>query len=171
VKRLTLILVVTFIAAADVSAQSANTVVRGDVQIGRFLVKRDGTLGGAIRAFGRPPSLKRADVTCLARWRNHGLSISFYNLGGRDPCKPQYGYFGQAIITGRQWTTAKGLRIGDTASRIRALYGSRRVSGSWVWLVTRRSPYGGNALYSALAVKIHRGRVAAFRVRHQAGGD
>jgi hypothetical protein len=171
VKWLTLILVVALIAAADVSAQSANTVVRGDVQIGRFPVKRDGTLGGAIRAFGRPSSLKRSDVICLARWRNHGLSISFYNLGGRDPCKPQSGYFGQAIITGRQWTTAKGLRIGDPASRVRALYGSRRASGSWVWLLTRRSLAGGNSLYAGLSAKISRGRVTAFRVRYQAGGD
>lgn len=48
---------VALVVAADVGAQAADTVVRGDVQIGRFLAKRDGTLRGAIRAFGRPASL------------------------------------------------------------------------------------------------------------------
>jgi hypothetical protein len=166
-----LILVVALIAAADVGAQPADTVLRGDVQIGRFLVKRDGTLLGAIRAFGRPSSLKPGGGTCLARWRSLGLSISFYNLGGQDPCKPQYGYFGQAIINGRQWATAKGLRIGDPASRVRALYAARRVTGAWVWLLTRRSTAGANSLYAALSAKIYRGRVTAFRVKYQAGGD
>lgn len=157
--------------SVDAAAAPGSSVVRGDVQIGRYLVQRDGTLGGAIRAFGRPSSLVRSDITCLARWPARGVRISFYNLGGQNPCNGRYGYFGEAIITGRSWRTGKGLRIGDPARRVTQLYGPPRRSGVWVWLVTRRSPVGGNVPYSGLSAKIQNGRVAAFRVKYQAGGD
>jgi hypothetical protein len=97
------------------SAQEPTSiVVRGDVQIGRFLVHRDGTLDGAIRAFGKPTSLRRGRyLDCTARWRPIGLRIGFYNLGGRNPCLRQYGYFSNATMVGRHWVTARGLRLGD----------------------------------------------------------
>ena len=153
------------------AAAPAGSVVRGDVQIGRYQVKRDGTLVGAIRAFGRASSLRRRDVTCLASWSGLGVRISFYNLGGQDPCQGRYGYFGEGVITGRGWATGKGLRIGDPARRVSALYGQRRVSGAWAWLLTRRSPFGDGGVYAALSARIHHRRVTAFRVKYQAGGD
>jgi hypothetical protein len=83
--------------------------VRGDVQIGRYLVHWDGTLDGAIRAFGRPTSLRRGRYQdCVAVWRRIGLRIGFYNLGGRNPCLRQYGYFSNATMVGRHWVTARG---------------------------------------------------------------
>lgn len=116
----TVFLVVSLAVLPSVDATSAPSrtavaVVRGDVQIGHYLVKRDGTLDGAIRAFGQPSNLRGGGVICIARWRESGLQISFYNLGGQNPCERQFGFFGQAIITGRQWATAKGLRLGDPA--------------------------------------------------------
>lgn len=165
------ILIAVLAISVEAAAAPAGSVVRGDVQIGRYQVKRDGTLGGAIRAFGRPSSLRRRDVTCLARWSELGVRISFYNLGGQNPCQDRYGYFGEGIITGRGWATGKGLRIGDPASRVSALYGQRRVSGAWAWLLTRRSPFGDGGVYAALLARIHHGRVTAFRVKYQAGGD
>jgi hypothetical protein len=147
-------------------------VIRGDVQIGRFLVRRDGTLDGAIRAFGRPSSLRRGRYqTCVARWAELRLRINFYNLGGHDPCERQYGYFSDATIVGRQWQTAKGLRLGDPARKLYALYAPRRFTGAWAWLVTRHLPYGGGSYYPGLSAKIHRGWVVAFRIRYPAGGD
>ena len=102
-------------------------VIRGDVQIGHFLVKRDGPLDGALRAFGRPTSLRRGRYqNCAARWADLGLRINFYNLGGHDPCVRQYGFFGDATMVGREWQTAKGLRIGDPAHKLHALYAPRR---------------------------------------------
>jgi hypothetical protein len=165
------ILIAVLAVSVAASAAPGGSVVRGDVQIGRYLVKRDGTLGGAIRAFGQPSSLRRRDVTCLARWSGPGVRISFYNLGGQNPCQRRYGYFGEGIITGRGWATGRGLRIGDSARRVSALYGQRRVSGAWAWLLTRRSPFGDGGVYAALSARIHHGRVTAFRVKYQAGGD
>lgn len=147
-------------------------VVRGDVQIGRFLVKRDGTLDGVIRAFGRPSSLRHGrDQNCVGRWRDIGLRVNFYNLGGQDPCARQYGYFRDATMVGSQWVTAKGLRLGDPARRLHVLYSPRRFSGSWAWLVTRYLPYAGGFHYPGLSAKVHHGWVTAFRVRYPAGGE
>lgn len=156
-------------AAAPEGAESI--VVRGDVQIGRFLVKRDGTLDGAIRAFGAPTSLIRGrSGECTARWRPIGLRIVFYNLGGRSPCLRQYGYFSNATMVGRRWVTARGLRLGDPARKLHVLYSPRRFTGSWAWLLSREYPAYDSA-YPALTAKIHRGWVTAFRVRYPAGGD
>lgn len=163
--------VVLLLAVTPGAAATASFVVRGDTQIGRYLVQRDGTLGGAVRAFGRPSSLQRSRESCAARWRAIGLQIAFYNLGGFNPCSRRYGRFSTATMVGRRWATAKGLRIGDPSRRLRALYGPRRFTGPWAWLVTRTSPFGDRLRYAGLAAKIHRGEVTAFRVRYPAGGD
>lgn len=147
-------------------------VIRGDVQIGHFLVKRDGTLDGAIRAFGRPTSLRRGRYqNCTARWADLALRINFYNLGGQDPCVRQYGFFSDATMVGREWQTAKGLRIGDPAHKLYALYRPRRFRGAWAWLITRYVPWGGSFGYPGLSAKIHRGWVTAFKVRYPSGGE
>jgi hypothetical protein len=162
--------IVGFAASAS-AQQQTSIVVRGDVQIGRFLVHRDGTLDGAIRAFGRPTSLRRGRYEdCTARWRPIGLRIGFYNLGGRNPCLRQYGYFSSATMVGRHWVTAKGLRLGDPARKLHVLYSPRRFTGSWAWLLSRYYP-AYDSSYPGLAAKIHRGWVTAFRVRYPAGGD
>lgn len=151
--------------------EPSSIVVRGDVQIGRFLVQRDGTLDGAIRSFGKPTSLGRGRYQdCIAVWRSIGLRIGFYNLGGRNPCMRQYGYFSTATMVGRHWVTARGLRLGDPARRLHVLYSPRRFTGSWAWLLTRTCP-AYDSSYPGLTAKIHRGWVTAFRVRYPAGGD
>ena len=151
----------------------------GSRRLGRARRRADRAVPGEARrhAGGCDPrvrpalELRRRDVTCLASWSGLGVRISFYNLGGQDPCQGRYGYFGEGIITGRGWATGKGLRIGDPARRVSALYGQRRVSGAWAWLLTRRSPFGDGGVYAALSARIHHGRVTAFRVKYQAGGD
>ena len=159
-------------AGSAPSPQPTSILVRGDVQIGRFRVQRDGTLDGAIRAFGKPTSLRRGRyLDCEARWRSIGLRIGFYNLGGQNPCLRQYGYFSNATMVGRHWVTARGLRVGDPSRKLFVLYPPRRFSGSWAWLLTRWSPYGDGAYYPGLAAKIQRGWVTALRIRYAAGGD
>jgi hypothetical protein len=160
------------LGAAPGPPRTDSIVVRGDVQIGRFLVRRDGTLDGVIRAFDRPSSLRRCRYqNCLARWRDIGLRVNFYNLGGQDPCARQYGYFSEATMVGRHWVTAKGLRLGDPARRLYVLYSPRRFTGFWAWLVMRYSRIGDGGYYPGLAAKIHQGWVTAFRVHYPAGGD
>jgi hypothetical protein len=164
-------LILVGVGAPAPPPQPTSIVVRGDVQIGRFLVQRNGTLDGAIQAFGKPTSLRRGRYEeCTARWQRFGLRIVFYNLGGRNPCLRQYGYFSTATMVGRHWVTARGLRLGDPARKLHVLYSPRRFTGSWAWLLSRYYlPY--HARYPGLAAKIHHGWVTAFRVRYPAGGD
>ena len=58
--------------------------------MGTFLVKRDGTLRGAIDAFGTPGDRdrRRRRRFRTVRWLRHGLRIDFYNLGGRRHAAP-----------------------------------------------------------------------------------
>jgi hypothetical protein len=94
-------LIFSAFGGAASAQEPTSIIVRGDVQIGRFLVQRDGTLDGAIRAFGKPTSRRRGRYQdCTARWRPIGLRIGFYNLGGRNPCLRQYGYFSNATMVG-----------------------------------------------------------------------
>lgn len=74
-------LAVMLFAAATASAHTFT--IRGDWKLGSFAVKRDGTLRGAIDAFGIPRGRDRQGVSCIVRWPRHGLRIAFYNLGGR----------------------------------------------------------------------------------------
>jgi hypothetical protein len=161
-------------AAARSNQPEPSFVIQGDNKIGYFAVKRDGTLFGAQEAFGDPTSIVRGRYrNCRVGWRSAGLSIQFYNLGGDDPCEPQYGYFSHAIMTGRHWRTSKGLRVGHPWKYVFRYFPRARPApaGPWWWLVTRRSHYGDNSLYAGLEVKVQRGWIVAFRVNYAAGGD
>jgi hypothetical protein len=152
-------------------------VIQGDTVIGGYLVKKDGTLFGAIRQFG-PPTSKRRDPDsgwngCVVTWKSLGLRIFFYNLGGQDSCQPQYGYFRDALITGKKWRTASGLRIGDPQRWIFRYHPKATPTGTGAWwsLLQRVPPWGDGTGYAALAAKVNRGYVSAFGVWFQAGGE
>lgn len=161
------------------AGQPSSFVIQGDYKIGGYAVKQDGTLFGAIEEFGEPTSLRRGGGrlrgwnACVARWRELGLRIVFYNLGGEDSCRPQHGYFRDALITGRQWRTSKGLRIRQPRRYLFRYYAGARpsVSGLWWTLVPRKWPYGGGGTYAGLAAKVVDGWVVAFQVYYQAGGE
>jgi hypothetical protein len=170
-------LALTLAAAAllAASAPAAAEVVRGDWRLGGYRVKADGTLGGALAAFGEPSRLARtSEITCSARWSGLGLRIGFYNLGGFNPCSRRRGHFSHAVVTGQRWETDRGLAVGDRARRVQSLYPDARwraVPGSrgW-WLIARRAPGGGGS-YPGLLARMRDGRVAALVVRYPAGGD
>jgi hypothetical protein len=171
--------VAALVAPATAHAQAPSFVVQADVKIGRFAVKRDGTLGGAQRAFGRPTSTRRTQqVACIAAWAPYGLTINFYNLGGQNPCSPRYGFFARAFLQGSRWRTASGLRVGASVAVLRRLYPAARfyagVRGErpagW-WLVTRTTPFGLGGSYPGLLATTRRGAVSSFQVRYPAGGD
>jgi hypothetical protein len=152
--------------------------IRADNRIGSFLVKEDGTLRGAIDAFGRPGDKDRRGSTCTVRWGRHGLKIVFYNLGGENPCRPAYGYFGRARAQGPHWETNRGLEIGDRQRRLRNLYpraehheASRGFWPAGWWLARRRSPYGAGGSYPGLLAEMSDRRVVEFHIRFQAGGE
>ena len=160
--------------AAAVPAAPSSYVVRSDVQIGTFAVKRDGRLRGLVAAFGRPSSLRRSKLSgriCHAVWRPLGLHVVLYTLGARNPCGLRVARFGSATMRGPRWRTSVGLRIGDTVARLRRLYPrAKRVGSSWA-LVVRRSPFGVGSTYSAVTAATARGRVVALTVTYPAGGD
>ena len=142
--------------------------IHGDERIGRFEVKRDGSMKGLRAAFGAPTLLRRNGVSCFARWP--GLAAELYHLGGANPCSPA-GRFAAATMTRARWWTTAGLAIGARAAHVRRLYPRATRHGAWFWLLTRRSRVGAGGRYPGLAAKISRGRVVAFRVRYPAGGD
>ncbi len=160
------------------SAAAAAFTIRGDWKMGAFAVKRDGTLGGAVDAFGQPSSKVRNGEVCTVRWSRHGLRIGFYNLGGRNPCRGRYGFFSNARAKGPHWKTNRGLAIGDSKSRLQNLYPKATFHSSepgfwpagW-WLVRRESQFGTGGFYPGLLAHMHGGDVQAFHVRYAAGGD
>jgi hypothetical protein len=160
------------------SAGSAVFTIHGDWRMGSFRVKGDGTLGGAIDAFGKPGSRDRNGGACTVRWARHGLKIVFYNLGGSNPCRPATGFFSNARARGQHWETDKGLRIGDRQRRLRNLYPNAKFHralpnfypSGW-WLVPRRSQFGTGGLYPGLLAHMRDRRVVSFHVRYPAGGD
>jgi hypothetical protein len=163
----------TLSLASGVAARSF--VIQADFKLGDYPIKRDGSLAGALEAFGPPSSIRKDDqLQCVVRWRRLGLRIVFYNLGGRDPCVPRFGRFSEALVTGRQWRTASGLAIGDPETMLLRRHPRARhtpTTVSWWSLVVRRSPFGARRPYGALQAKIHRGRVSAFVIFYPAGGD
>jgi hypothetical protein len=168
------------VAPASPAAPAHTFAIRGDVEIGAFAVKANGTLAGAIDAFGQPTTLSRLyrGQTCLATWTKHGLRIDFYNLGGHDACQPRHGRFARAIARGPHWQTTRRLKIGDSVRRLVRLYPTARLQrgerGFWpsgFWLVRRYSIYGEGSYYPGLLAETRAGTVVAFHVRYPAGGD
>jgi hypothetical protein len=164
--------------AAATSANAHVFTIHGDWRIASFAVKRDGTLGGAIDAFGQPGSRLRHGVSCTVRWPRHGLKMGFYNLGGHNPCRAAFGFFSNARAKGPHWRTNRGLEIGDTQRRLRTLYpnalfhsGEESIYPPGWWLVTRRSQVGTGSEYPGLLAIVRERRVAQLRVRYPAGGD
>ena len=57
--RLLLLTFVIALASAAVGSAGTSRVIRSDEWIAAYAVKKDGTLGGAIRVFGQPPQPNR----------------------------------------------------------------------------------------------------------------
>ncbi len=160
------------------SAAAAVFTIRGDWKMGSFAVKKDGTLRGAVDAFGQPSSRARNGEVCTVRWTRHGLRIAFYNLGGNNPCRGKFGFFSNARAKGPHWKTNRNLAVGDGEARLQNLYPNAKFhsseQGFWPagwWLVKRQNQFGTAGSYPGLLAHMHAGRVQAFHVRYAAGGD
>jgi hypothetical protein len=174
-----LILAVAIVAMLLPAAPSGAHVftIHGAWRIGDFAVKRNGTLAGAIRAFGDPGSRHRRGESCVVRWPGHGLKMLFYNLGGNNPCRGRTGFFAKARAKGPHWRTDRGLERADRQRRLVRLYPHARFHGTgaawppgW-WLVRRHFHFGARQPYPGLLATIKGRRVRAFQVRFPAGGD
>ena len=156
-------------AFAATAAASPSFVIKGDEWIGTFAVKKNGTLGGLEAAFGKPGRLTPTQDGCTALWGSIGLRVSLYNLAGGNPCKPKTGFHSTSVMTGKRWSTNKGLRIGDAVARLKALYPKAKLHGSQYWLVPRFTQATGS--YPGLAANVVAGKVSAFQVIWGAGGE
>ena len=97
------------------------------------------------------------------------LAVTFFTFEEK-PCARGVALI--VTVTGRAaWRTAMGLRVGDTAARLRTLYPRARLrtgfaGDSGYWLVTRQvcAEVGGGA-YPGLLARMRAGRVSALVAR------
>jgi hypothetical protein len=161
-----LLAVLALLAAAPAGAHVFT--IHGDWKMGRFEVNRDGTLAGAIRAFGQPTSHDRRRNRCTVRWSRHGLRMVFRNRA-ENPCRAASGMFSKARAKGPHWRTGRGLERGDRVGRLEKLYpdarfrpaGASRAAG---WWLVRSGARTSNA-YSGLLAEMKWKRVRAFHIR------
>ena len=167
--RLAVLLALAAAALTASTAPAAVTpyVIQGDRSVGGVRIAR-ADLADARARFGAPSATRRdGPAACIASWRRLGLTLAFLDLSGRNPCRT--GILVRATITSRgAWRTGKGLRKGDSVTRLRRLYPQasyRRHIAPWTgyWLVTRRAcELGGYEPFPGLLARVRDGRVVAL---------
>ena len=144
-------------------------VIQGDRNAGGIRIGRS-TPADVKRLFGAPSTARAlSDQSCVQSWKGARLVVQFFTFEGK-PCVG--GVALVVTVTGRAaWRTAVGLRVGDPAARVRALYPragpSRALGGDkGYWLVTRQicADVGGGP-YPGLLARMQRGRVSALVAR------
>ena len=136
---------------------------------------RNPSLGQAIKAFGRPTSVRRLGpgvVSCSVQWSYRRIVASFYNLGGQDGCSTTYGYVDAVTFRSTAWRTLGGLRVGHRTSHMLDLYpGARLAYGHW-GLTSAHFGFGsGDGWIPTVTALPRKGRVAALSVFVHAGGE
>ena len=140
---------------------------------------RSPTLARAIAAFGRPSSRKlRSTESCEVNWGALGLRATFVNLGlappGTTTCTPSVGKLQVATIRGRGFRTQRGLHVGDSTARLKALHsGARFRQGSW-WLATAPAVMGDvepGERFPIVRAITQGGKVARFALHIGAAGE
>jgi hypothetical protein len=100
------------------------------VRVGDFRPKQrlgETTFGGgvapirrnAIKAYGKPDG--KNPQACPNKWKKLGVRLITADFGGGPACAPTTA-IQKLVITGSQWTTERGLKIGDSLDRVRELY-------------------------------------------------
>ena len=158
--------------AAFVGAAFAATdtrVIQGDRNAGGIKIGRS-TPTDVRRLFGTPSTSRvESNQSCVQSWKGMRPFLRFFTFEGK-PCAKGVALI--VTVTGRAaWRTAVGLRVGDPAARVRALYPRARLGGGVAgdrgyWLVTRGicAEVGGGQ-YPGLLARIQRGRVSALVAR------
>ncbi len=145
-------------------------------RLGAFRVRRDPTIRGAQRVFGRPSS-RRLDRsgTCTVAWRRLRLRIYFANFGGTLPgqttCTSTVGRAQSFVVRGRRFETWRGLRVGDPSREVLDRHPRAQfLQGRW-WLTFAESPYGDGGEYPSLYATVSGGRVNALKGWIGAAGE
>jgi hypothetical protein len=156
--RLAAVLAALALAPTALASQPSR-VIQGSSRIGGFDTEYGhGQLKYAIAAFGRPPSLTRHSdaYKCVARWPSLALTMTFNSSScSTSSC------FISAVVSGREWRTGKGLRVGDSLSRLRRLYPTARVRDGLMALLIEPALEG---TIVSLGAKVADGKVVGLRV-------
>jgi hypothetical protein len=156
-------------AALALTAAPPQHVIQGDRTAGGIRIARS-TPSDVKKLFGAPSTSKaRSARDCVESWKGARLAVTFFTFEGK-PCTKGVALI--VTVTGRAaWRTAVGLRVGDSAARLRTLYPRARLrrgfaGGSGYWLLTRQvcAEVGGGA-YPGLLARMRNGRVAALVAR------
>jgi len=88
---------------------------------------RNTRLSDAIGAFGRPSCNARGGKHVIARWISRGIRIDSRTdrvlPPGKTGCTtPSLAHISEIRLTDLRWTTSLGLRVGDSAAKLRRLY-------------------------------------------------
>ena len=168
-RRLVLVAAALAALAGAASAAAPVHVIHGDRSAGGITIARS-TPADVRKLFGAPSTSRvTAPQACLQSWKGARLAVHFFTFEGK-PCTQ--GVALVVTVTGRAaWRTAKGLRVGDTAARLRSLYPQARFRNGFAgdtgyWLVTRQvcAEVGGGA-YPGLNARMRSGRVSALVAR------
>jgi hypothetical protein len=152
-------------------------------RLGKWRIDQSPTLGGARRALGKTSNCRRIRLEdgSVARWNRLGVRVMTATLGvmprGATSCSYDRMPVSVVTVSGRQWHTSLGLRVGDTATELHRLYpsatfhptsrGDSSPQDSY-WLVTRWArclgDCGGARYVTApqLVAQIANGRVKAI---------
>jgi hypothetical protein len=133
-------------------------------------LNRSRSYPAAVAAFGAPSS-RGTDVPgsnlCTVRWRRVGLDIGFASEPGA--CRPRIlkrgAWYGSSVHS-RRWVTARGLRVGDSVQRLRALYPKARSydrpPAEPYWSLVREAGEFGTV--HALTAVVWDGRIVSFEI-------
>jgi hypothetical protein len=160
--------------AVPTSPFGSSHVLSSD-RIGDYQVRADGTSSGAEKEFGEPTDRARnvEQGDCTMTWNADDVRITFYNLGGYDPCRR--GRFCRARIEGPLWQTTKGLQIGESVRRLQRLYPGAKefpAGEATFWALEPTGlACGRDARQGGLNAIASEGKIVAFTISHLAGGD
>jgi hypothetical protein len=155
--------------AAAARAAAPVNVIHGDRSAGGIRIARS-TPADVKRLFGAPSTSRASSAqSCLQSWKGVRLAVTFFTFEGK-PCSGGVALI--VTVTSRPaWRTVLGLRVGDTAARLRSLYPKARLrtggaGDSGFWLVTRKicAEVGGGS-YPGLLARMKKGRVSALVAR------
>jgi hypothetical protein len=132
-----------------------------------------GTLGEAIRAWGRPSSSKREGNTgCQVGWSTVGVRATFANFGGGSGCSERGARLQRAKLRSKRWTTERGLHVGDPSARLKQLHPEAKFAASYFLLYTAPDRYGNAGLDLLIVMaQMKGGGVRQYLVEVLAAGD
>ena len=162
-------MIAALLAVLVLAAPQPQHVIHGDRSAGGIRIARS-TPADVKKLFGTPSTSRvTSSQSCLQSWKGARLAVTFFTFEGK-PCARGVALI-VTVIGRAAWRTAVGLRVGDSAARLRTLYPRARlrtgfVGDSGYWLVTRQvcAEVGGGA-YPGLLARMKSGRVAALVAR------